>query len=92
MQHKVYKVTDEDNLLLNLDSFSTSSYSMCKVTTDINFIEVSYEDGVYFEQKWNTLISEVEDEEEQDLIKEQLHQELIEKGYDITNLVQPIIE
>ena len=91
MEYKEYKA-NEPNVLLNIDTFEYCSYAMCNISTVLNFIEVEQEDGAYFNAQYRERIQNIQDDAEAiALVKQDLYKELVLKGYNIRNKVEPII-
>ncbi len=83
-------IASEGKGLLNIDDFSFGIKILTKY--DLSIIEVSLEDGKYFNTKYSTSIKELDDDEEKIAnLKNLLKEELVFKGYDLNNLVEPII-
>lgn len=92
LSYKEYKAV-KPNVLLNIDTFIYCSYSMCNMATSINYIEVTQEGGEYFSNKYENMLKNLNPEDAQAIaeLKRQMLEELTLKGYNITDLVQPII-
>lgn len=91
MEYKEYKAT-EGKALLDLASFNHYSAFVCGTSTKIDFIEVSIEDAEYLNNQYETYKfdsykSGMSDGEIHTIIYENIQS----KGYNINNLVKPII-
>lgn len=125
MTYKEYKAT-ESRVLLNIDNFEYCSGAICKVDTDIDYVEVSLEEALYYNEKYQEEVrkqqeqefmeaSEVMEEIQEEKpvllkgtkslkatfvedsvdpvqrLKNLLKEEMVFKGYNLNNLVKPII-
>lgn len=89
MKYYEYKASG-DNILLDLDNFSYKD-AVCSKYEQI-LIEVTKEDGKYFNAKYIKEYEALEgDEEKITTLKNLIKEELVFKGYDLNNLVEPII-
>lgn len=92
LTYKEYKA-EEPKVLLNIDSFNYCGYSLCNPKTSLNYIEVEIDDAVYINSKYENIVREqnLNNTDEINGLKSQLIEELISKGYDVNNKVEPII-
>lgn len=125
MIYKEYKAT-EPRVLLNIDNFEYCSGAICKIDTDIEYIEVSLEEAQYYNEKYqeelrkqqeqefmeaSEVMKEIQEEKPVFLkgtknlkttsveeptdpvqrLKNLLKEEIVFKGYNLNNLVKPII-
>ena len=125
MTYKEYKAT-EPKVLLNIDNFEYCSGAICKIDTDIEYIEVRLEEAQYYNEKYqeelrkqqeqefvetNEVMEEIQEEKPVLLkgskgfkatsveepvdpvqrLKNLLKEEMVFKGYNLNNLVKPII-
>lgn len=125
MTYKEYKAT-EPKVLLNIDNFEFCSGAICKIDTNIDYVEVSLEEAQYYNEKYQ---EELKKQQEQEIIqtgevmeeiqeekpvllksnkslkttsveepvgsvqrlKNLLKEEMVLNGYNLNNLVKPII-
>ena len=125
MIYKEYKAT-EPKVLLNINNFEYCSGAICKIDTDINYVEVSLEEALYYNEKYleelrkqqeqefmetSEVMEEIQEEKPVLLkgtkslkatsveepvdpvqrLKNLLKEEMVFKGYNLNNLVKPII-
>ncbi len=89
MKYYEYKAS-EGNVLLDLNGFDIGDI-MCSMTTK-TLIEVTKEDGKYFNNKYINELKELDGNEEKiNTLNNLIKEELIFKGYDLNNLVEPIV-
>ena len=125
MIYKEYKAT-ESRVLLNIDNFKFCSGAICKIDTNIDYVEVSLEEAKYYNEKYqeelrkqqeqkfvetNEVMEEIQEEKPVLLksnkslkatsieeptdsvqrLKNLLKEEMAFNGYNLNNLVKPII-
>ena len=89
MEYNEY-VANEGKVLLNLNTFSYGIKMASRY--ELNVIEVTEEDGKYFNNKYIEKLEELDgDEEKVTTLKNLIKEELVFKGYDLNKLVKPII-
>lgn len=62
LKYKEYK-TEQSLVLFNIDTFTYCNGAICKLSTDLNFIEVSQEDAELYKQKYYEETLKKEEEE-----------------------------
>lgn len=89
MRYYEYKSSD-GNCILDIEIFNFGKEMLSK--REIACIEVPIEEGRYFNNKYISSKIEFEgDIEKINTLKNLLKEELVFKGYDLNNLVEPII-
>lgn len=89
MEYNEY-IASEGKLLLNLNTFSCGIKMASRY--ELSVIEVTKEDGKYFNNKYIEKLEELDENEEKiATLKNLIKEELVFKGYDLNNLVEPII-
>ena len=89
MEYNEY-IASEGKLLLNLNTFSCGTKMASRY--ELSIIEVTEEDGRYFNNKYIQELEKLDENEEKiTTLKNLIKEELVFKGYDLNNLVKPII-
>lgn len=86
MNCKVYKANSGKHLL-NISNFVWGDSMYCSMDKSLNLIEVDKEDAEKISEEYKNSSQQISDEESLNKLKSQLQQELKDKGYDLTQLV-----
>lgn len=89
MAYKEYNA-EEGRVLLNLKSFDYGIQVKISIKFDLDLIQCNKLDAEYCYNIYD-MIQDKSDEELVETVRQELHKYLTDKGYDITDLVQPII-
>lgn len=93
---KRYSTKNSNNRLIILENFSYGKTVECANTVNIDIIEVSEVDAVYFNGVWNELINKAMQDmssydEELAKLRDIMIVMITYRGYDINNKVEPEI-
>lgn len=89
MEYNEY-IASEGKLLLNLNTLSCGIKMASRY--ELSVIEVTEENGKYFNNKYIEKLEELDSDEEKIVtLKNLIKEELVFKGYDLNKLVKPII-
>ena len=83
----------EGMVLFSLNTFNSCIGAMCRADKNPNFIEVRQEDAAKYEQMYLNSIKDIlsNDEVGIDNLKQAIINEITNSGYNIKNIVKPII-
>lgn len=92
VKYKEYSAMSS-KMLLNVIDFSCCTKAICNLSTDLKFIEVQATDAFHFENKYQNELNQIEHPSEENIkeLRNNLYTELTEKGYNIDNIVEPVI-